>query len=736
MASLSSILWILGFILSVVIAPQLRVWSWGPTMLCFGAATLAALPVLFRKDLGREAMYALVPGIATAAWIVVRSHFSPVAELAMQDLLLVAMAVSTFIVFRAAGGGALSGKLLVGGIALILGASLWVIARQIADPAFAPVFPARGTLSVRGFFGHYSYCASFLIPTSLLLAGLALHGRFHGIFRAILLALAVGGLVAVVYTKSRGGVIGAGLGLATLAVGSVLIGKRDGKRWFIPVAIISPLALIGATVFFLNVLEGVQQSRSGGGDLAGMLDNTIRFYMLGMAMSCIAWHPWLGGGSRSFSWECFQVWDVAAYGRAGGKPEHVHNELVQTVTDYGIVGGALLLAFLGCVVIAALARTLSKDRAGDSGLSDGWRTGGLAGLAGLFAQSHFEGIFRLPPGAILLALCLAAASATVPKPSGKRRMPLANGLLAASALIAMIPLFAYGWKGTKATLVLWPAYYSHIPLGTEARIDALSGGIAAWPLNDLHQQRGALYRELAADAELDADARRGLLDLALADFRSASGLHPFDPVNPLNMAGTLLLLGKEAEAEVLYRHAIKAQGNMEATFNANHRFAEHLFRKGSEGYNRGDFPAAVTTLRLAAQHLARALELAHGWSMGASGSDLRVDILSALGRALEATGDHRGAMEQFDLATTVRKGGSAHYHAGRMLGKLAVAAWGERRSEDALRLFIEAEKRTVKANPLPPGVTTENRNAYLAYLRNSIRFLRGAKIEPSEKVDF
>jgi O-antigen ligase/tetratricopeptide (TPR) repeat protein len=736
MAALSSIFWILGFTLSVVIAPQLRMWTWGPTMLCFGAATLFALPVLLRKDLGREAMYVLIPGIATAAWIALRAFLSPVAELATQDLLLLAMAVSTFIVFRAAGNGALSGKFLAGGIALILGASLWVIGKQLANPSYSPVFPAGEANFIRGFFGHYSYCAAFLVPSALLLAGLGLHGRFHWAVRVILLALAVAGLAAVVLTKSRGGVIGMGVGVGALALGSVLIGKRKGARWFVPVAIIAPLALIGAIILFLNVLGGVQEQREGG-DLSGMLDNTIRFYMLGMAISCIAMHPWLGGGSRSFSWESFQAWDVAAYGRGAAKPEHVHNELVQTVSEYGIVGGFLLIVFLGCVIFAALASSTSKDRSGSAMAMDGWQIGGLAGLAGLFAQSQFEGILRIPPGAILLGLCLAAASAAVTeKSSATRRFSPASVLLALCALTTMIPLLAYGWKGTKATHALWPAHFSQIPMGTEARIEALTVGIEAWPLNPLLQHRGVLYRKLAAEEDLDSAGRRERMELALANFRRASELHPLDPTNPLNQAGTLALLGRNEEAEPLFRQAIRAQGNMEATFNANHRFAEFLLARGVAEHAGKDFTAAITTFQIAARHMDKALELTKDWSMEMTGFDLKVKIRSALGQSLEAASDYRGALEQYDHVTTLREGSSGHYLAGLLLGKRAVAAWAERRSEDALRLFLDAEQRVIQPNPLPAGITEAKRAEYREYLRRTILYLEGAKVEPSDRVDF
>lgn len=734
MAALSTVFWILGFILSVVIAPQLRVWTWGPTMLCFGAATVLALPVFLRKRAEWESLYVLIPGIAISAWIVLRSFFSPVEELATQDLLLVAMAVCTYIVFRAGGGRGASGNLLVGGIVLILGASLWVISRQMIDPSFSPVFPAGELKSIRGFFGHYSYCASFLIPCSLILAGLALNGGFHFLIRMLLLALAIGGVAAVVLTKSRGGVVGIGVGLAALALGSILIGKREGKRWFVPVAIIAPILFIGCGIWFLGVLEGVQESRFEGSDLTGMLDNSIRLYLLSIAVSCISLHPWLGGGSRSFSWESFQVWDVAAYGGGGAKPEHVHNEFVQTVSEYGIVGGFLLAVFLGCVVVAFLAKTLTHDRIKDDKLGDGWRIGGFAGFVGLFAQSQFEGIFRIPPGAILLALCLAAASTVLVKPIERSRFSPANWLLAVCTLATMIPLFVYGLKGTKATRAMWTAFFSREPLSPQEKIQALTSGITAWPTSVLYHERGTLYREIAAKKSKVDPSRKELLDSALADFKSASRIHPLDPTNLLNTAGTLRLLGMNEEAEPLYRKSIKAQGGMELAFQANQRFADFLLQKGTAEYARNDLHSALSTLEIAVRHMERAEELSQ-WPSQLS--ELNVRIHSSLGQAFETAGDPERSLKEYDHAAGLWLGGSAHYLAGLMLGRQAVNAWTVRGAEeDALRLFLEAEQRIIKANPLPTGVTPEDRNEYIEYLRKSIRYLRDTNVKPSETLNF
>jgi O-antigen ligase/tetratricopeptide (TPR) repeat protein len=703
-------------------------------MLCFGAATVLAMPGFLRKSVVWESLYVLIPGIAISSWIVLRSFFSPVEELATQDLLLVSMAVCTYIVFRAGGGRGASGNLLVGGIVLILGASLWVITRQMIDPSFSPIFPAGELRSIRGFYGHYSYCASFLIPCSLILAGLALHGGFHFVIRVFLLALAIGGVVAVVLTKSRGGVVGIGLGLAALVFGIILIGKREGKRWFVPVAIIAPLLFIGCGILFLGVLEDVQQSRSEGSDLTWMLDNTIRLYLLSMAVSCISLHPWLGGGSRSFSWESFQVWDVAAYGAGGAKPEHVHNEFVQTVSEYGYVGGFLLAIFLGCVAFAFLAKTLAAARSGNDKLSDGWRIGGFAGFIGLFAQSQFEGIFRIPPGAILLALCLAAASTVMVKPIERPRFSPASWLLAICALAIMIPLLVYGLKGTKATHAMWSAFFSREPSGAEEKIQALTSGIAAWPTSQLHHERGTLYRELAAKKRAADGSRKELLAFALSDFKSASELHPLDPTNLLNTAGTLRLLGMNEEAEPLYRKSIKAQGGMEVAFQANQRFADFLLQKGTAEYARNDLHSALSTFEIAVKHMDRARELGQ-WSSRLN--DLELKIYVSLGQVFETAGDPERALKQFDHAAGLPGGGSAHYLAGLMLGRQAANAWSVRGAEeDALRLFLEAEQRIIKANPLPTGVTAEDQNEYIEYLRKSIRYLKDTNVKPSDTLNF
>jgi O-antigen ligase len=735
MAILSSLFWLIGFILSVVIAPQLRIWSWGPTLFCFALATTFALPVLWQKKHKNDPLYILVPGIALVIYMMVRAYFSPVAELGLKDSLLVAMAVSTFVVFRAVAGERMSGYIWVLGIAALLGATLWVMLRQFYEPGFSPVFPKPETPAITGFHGHYSYCASFLIPTSLILASLSILGRLHWSLRACLFALSLLGIAGVIFTKSRGGVIAAGCGVAALILGCIIVGKRDRRAWFAPLAIIAPIAMIGLAVLYMSLLENVEQSR-GGSNLTQMLDNSIRFYMLGIAFSCISMHPWLGGGSGSYSWECFRFWDFKAHGSGGTTPEHVHNELVQTVSEYGIVGALLLIIFLVATIIYCGVRSFSRDGETKHDFADAWRIGGLAGLVGLFAHSNFEGILRIPPGAISLALCLAAMSLATSTSSRHVSLPhVKKVILSLCAIAAMFPLFTYGWKGSKATLALWPVFFGEQPMSFAQKNKAYSAGISIWPLMNLYELRGVLYHtEANLKESAEPSVQSDLVNTALTNYRSALNLHPYHPKYLFNLADLLSFQGKFPEAVKLFQKGIAFMGDMESAFHGHHRYAESLHNKAIAEDANGDLEAANKSINEAVNELQKTFELHNPW--GEKGFQLFLKIHTTRALILENAGDYAGALQEFDTMCATYFGASGHFLAAYFYAKRADACKADGRSEDALRLFMESKQRATHISILPEGVTPELKALFEEYINNQIKILTTLNVTPSAEINF
>lgn len=729
MPAVTAIFLVAALVLAVVIGPQTRPWTWGPAMLALGFAVTAALPVFWRK--GRlTADFGLVAlGTVTAAWFAWRAWISPVAELGEADLLLLAGAVGSFISIRAIEGNPPAERILLWGVALLLLANVVVIGMQVADPDFTPVFRSRAAAFPSGFYAQYNEAANYLIASSLLVAGAALFGR-QGLPTRILWGLiAIAGLAAVYFTRSRGGTLGAAVGGGVFAAAALAIAQRQKARWFAPALIAIPIIGLAIGGFLLTGWEDSQELRRAGSGIDGMWDNNCRLYFLGVALSCIGLHPLAGGGSRSFSWESFRFADKTLQGDiATHIPEQVHNEWLQSATDYGIIGAGLLTGLLGTLAIVAVIRILFAGPSREAGAGDAWRLGGLAALAGMFVQSCFSFVFHLLPGILLLGICLGQLSRAPATPATTPKRVGSQILLSLAALACAALLLPTGWKGTRVTRILWPSYLSKVAAtSNEARVGALTEAIALWPQPTFYQDRAFVFQEAAAAGA--GPKTRAAAEQAIRDFEAAELLHPYDPSPVVNRANLLSQLHRDAEAEDAYNRAIQLQGGMEPGFRGHFSLANHLLRKSIRQFDPQDPSPALASMEIAAQQIEEAVEQMH-WVI-ADMRDARVSIHESLGAAREANGDYQGAMAAYDFAATLIIGVRAHYRAGVLHGKMAGTAWNARRPAEALAHFIEAKSRIGRTPELPQGVTPSQRVDYLAYLDRTIAFLKGAKIEPA-----
>jgi O-antigen ligase/tetratricopeptide (TPR) repeat protein len=728
--AVTAIFLVAALVLAVVIGPQTRPWTWGPALLALGFSVTAALPVFWRK--GRfTADFGLVAlGTITAAWFAWRAWISPVAELGEADLLLLAGAVGSFISIRAIEGNAAAERILIWGVALLLLANVVVVGKQVIDPSFTPVFRSRAAGFPSGFYAQYNEAANYLIASSLLVAGAALFGR-QGLPTRILWGLiAIAGLAAVYFTRSRGGILGAGVGGGVFAAAALAIAQRRKTRWFAPALIAIPIIGLAIGGFLLTGWEDSQELRRAGSGIDGIFDNNCRLYFLGVALSCIGLHPLAGGGSRSFSWESFRFADKSLQGDiATHIPEQVHNEWLQAATDYGIIGAGLLTGLLGTLAIVALIRILFPGPSREAGAGDAWRLGGLAALAGMFVQSCFSFVFHLLPGILLLGICLGQLSRAAATPAGISKRGGSQILISLAALACAILLLPTGWKGTRVTQILWPSYLGKVAAtSSEARVEALTEAIRRWPQATFYQERAFVFQEAAAAGA--GPKTQAAAEQAIRDFETAGLLHPYDPSPVVNRANLLSHLHRDAEAEAAYNRAIQLQGGMEPAFRSRFSLANHLLRKSIRQFNPQDPSPALASVEIATQQIEEATAQMH-W-VTPDMRDPRVSIHESLGAAREANGDYQGAMAAYDFAVSLTNGARAHYRAGVLHAKMATTAWNERRPAEALAHFIEAKNRIGRTNELPQGVTPSQRAEYLAYLDRTLTFLKGAKIEPAK----
>jgi len=728
MPVVSSLFLVLALILAVVIGPQTRMWTWGPAMLALAASVMAALPVIWGRGRFKADPFLLAFASLVAGWFAWRTQVSPVEELGHADLLLLGGAIASFTSIRAIAGYTAAERVLTWGVALLLAASATVAGMQVLDASFSPLFASRASdKMVSGFAAHYNEAANYFIAFSLLTGAAALFGRHAAATRLLLALLALAGLAGVYFTKSRGGIFGAATGCGVLIAMVLIIAKRRNSKWFAPSLIALPLIGMAVAAFWIFGWE-----QRSGGNTAQLLDNDIRLYLLGVALSCIGLHPLAGGGSQSFRWDSFRYADVTNQGiHITKRPEMVHNELIQAATDYGLLGAALLAGLLGTLVLAVILRAIFENRPRELDGRDAWRAGALAALVGMLMQSCFSFVFHTMPGVILLGICLGMLSRKEPEqPSGPRAAG-ARILLTLAAIACALVLLPAGWKGTRATFVLWSTWFSKQPeTSAETRIDTLTEAIRIWPLAEFYQTRAGIFQKLA----LQQSGSPGFTEpaeLAIADYAEAARLHPREPGFPINRANLLSQLRRDADAESAYALGIQLQGGMEPGFRGYFSLANHHLSKGLQYLDAGDPEAALSSLENAAKAVETSVSMMH-WVI-VDMQEPRVAIHEGLGTMRETTGDPDGALEAYNFAAGLHKGKRAHYRAGVLIGKTAVEAWSQRQSSKALSLFIEARKRVAQAaNELPAGVTPSQQAEYIAYLDRTITFLKGAKVVPTE----
>lgn len=728
----SAIFLVIALVLGVMIGPQTRPWAWGPASLALGFSIVTAIPVFWRRSRLSVSLGLISLGVVTAAWFAWRALHSPVKEFGQADLLLMAGAVGTFISIRAIEGNAPAERILVWGIGTLLLANVIVIGKQVYDPSFSPIFRSRASVFPSGFYAHYNEAANYLIASSLFVAAAALFGKHALITRLLWGVIAFAGLTAVYFTHSRGGILGAAVGSAVFAIGSLVAAKRSRARWFAPALIAIPLVGLVLSGFLYTgwqEAQRVRQINSKDNVIEGVMDNSCRLYFLGMAMSCMGQHPLTGGGSRSFSWECFQFSEARNIGHiAPNKPEFVHNEIIQAISDYGIIGMSLLVLLLSTSFIGTAIYILFDDVNWASTSALAWRIGGLAALSGMFIQSCFSFVFHLLPGVLLLGICLGQLCSSRAVLIGRVPRLATTLLISCVALICITFLIPIGWKGTQVTQILWPVYLSKSPLGAgESKIAAFTEAIRIWPQHGLFEDRALELKKSLLTAE-PREVKK-ITSNILFDFEKASELHPYAPGPVINRANFLSQLEQDGEAEKAYNLAIQLEGGMEPAFLGHSSFATHLQRKSLRQFSSENPTLMLTSIEAAAEQMEISVKKMRGlYNMVYAP---RLGIHESLGVAREANGDYDGAMKAYDFAATLPYGLRAHYRAGVLHRKIATAAWADHRPGEALYHFMEAKVRIAQAeNNLPDAVTLNDQAENLAYLDKAIDYLKGAKVEP------
>lgn len=293
-------------------------------------------------------------------------------------------------------------------------ASLWAVLQFLFDFSLFPQGPHPASSFVnRNFFAEFAVCALPFI--AILLA------RAQRSATVALLSL-VGGTVilAVFMTGARAALVVLWLQLIVLFPWMAwrCRSRLALKDWPLATRVLSAAILVG-TVAGLGVVPTADKELAAEGRGVTAIERafkrtasiapgdsslSIRQVMWRATGRMIAAHPVSGVGAGA--WEVF----VPLYQAEGSQLEtdfYVHNEFLQLVAEYGLVGWAFLAGLFAWMAQAAW-RTWKEDDADEVA----WRAVLLTSLAALFIVSNVGFAWRLAATGAIFALSLGALAAS------------------------------------------------------------------------------------------------------------------------------------------------------------------------------------------------------------------------------------------------------------------------------------------------------------------------------------
>lgn len=285
---------------------------------------------------------------------------------------------------------------VVAGIAAGIILSSCVAAYQLLTGTGPATFASRGVIRAYGLFGEPNPFAAYLAMASLPLLSLGLFELRAGAKPAAAALLGTGGVGALtlLFTQSRGGLLGFCAGAAVIVW---MHWPQTGRLLVVAIGavglavVISPLgAPIRATFGFDNL------ARTGPVHVTpATFSAQERLAHWCAAISMWREHPIIGIGAGNFVNQYREHTPVWRFRISRG---HAHSAYLQAAAQAGLAGFAAYVLLLATVV-----RRLARRRSNDP-LSSGLVVGGLAVTATVAVHGLFEYVHVLSLGIVLSAV--------------------------------------------------------------------------------------------------------------------------------------------------------------------------------------------------------------------------------------------------------------------------------------------------------------------------------------------
>lgn len=493
---------------------------------------------------------------AFTLYAVVRCHFAPIQHTAEGELLQVTLYALAFFV-------------VVNNLNRQHSAN-WVAGILIAVAGFAAVYAVFQALTKSSMVWNYVRWASYvgrgsgtyICPNHLagwlemalpLAAAYLLAGRTSHLTRILLGYAVVVMLAGLVATQSRGG--WSAVALSMLLLFAVLLGKR-GHR--LPAALML-MVLVGAAIWIVG--EARQHSERVRMVMGLEQFNDVRLHLWPAAIKIWQTSLWWGVGPGHFDYRFRQFND----GQVQARPERVHNDYLDTLAEWGVVGAVLVALAVGLMYWGVFRIWPHVQReGGDFRSSQSNRTafvlGASVGWFALLVHSIVDFNFHIPANALAAIVLMALLAAHGRFATASHHVPIGwVGRLA----VTVLALVAAAWLAHRSALrgceAVWiaQAYRSKVTLAQQA--EWLRRANALVPTNPLSVF--GLGEVLRVQAFERPPGYPELAEQAIQWFEQAALLNPLDPYARLSHGMCLDLIGQRQAATRQFLAALALDPN-------------------------------------------------------------------------------------------------------------------------------------------------------------------------------
>ena len=409
------------------------------------------------------------------------------------------------------------------------------------------IYHKRGS----GTFINPSNLAGYLEMLLPLALVFTLATRFNQLQKVLMGYATLTIFTGIVVTVSRGGWLATGITLVVLF--GWLFQYRDYRLQ-------SLLLLAGLVTIVILFFLTARLSPNRIDSLRSINQNELRLRLWQPALQIWKQNPWWGGGPAHFDFLYRQYRPVKDFpDQAQVRPDRAHNDYLNTLADWGLVGALLVVAAWGSFYWGVFrswrfVQRAQNDFATKRSNKSSFVLGGALGLLAILLHSFVDFNMHIPANAILAVTVMAFVTGYFRFATEKYWHTVYGPLRLGITLLllgATVYLGIQSWRRTIETHWLMKA--EDLPYYSKEQLSVLQKAFAAEPKNfETAYWIGEGYRMTSWQGGEDY---KELAQTAMRWFKRSMELNPYDPYSVMRYGMCLHWVGQHAEADAYFKRA-------------------------------------------------------------------------------------------------------------------------------------------------------------------------------------